>query len=136
MNELPKVLTTEEQRLKEEREMHENWLRIHPEYENVPESLRECASEVAEFEAMIASFELSHPLAELMSIVELTQADAPYHPVREPARLALALILKSLNVLKDETDISKDEHDRLKLEYKRLSRAVGVINNGIVDHNR
>lgn len=100
------------------------------------EALREAGPEIAEFEEMLVSFELAHPLAELHSIVELTPQEAPSHPIREPARLALDPIVAKLNILKIETNINKARYEELKAKYKRLSNAVGFINNGKVDHNR
>ncbi len=100
------------------------------------ENLRECEPEIAEFEEMVTSFELSHSLAELHLVIDLTPEEAPKHPVREPARVALIPIVTKLNTLKKETNISPEKHDELKAKYMHLSRAVGIINKNKVDHNR
>jgi hypothetical protein len=140
MNEkLPTGPTLEEIELKirqEEDERCEQFMKDHPELFAIPEVKRECGPEIAEFESLIASFESTFSLEALHQIVDLTPADAPKHPIREPARVALIPIVKLLNALKDETDITPEKHADLKKEYKRLSQAVGMINRDKVDHTR
>lgn len=138
MHEFPNELTAEEQRLKTDKEQNEQyWLKVYSETGSTLELSRlEAGPEIAEFNALIVSFELQYSIPELISIIDLTPAEALVHPLREPARLALRPILAKLNTLKSETNISPDEYDRLKVEFKRLSRAVGMINNNQVDHNR
>lgn len=117
----------------------ENRFRHVPQETAKPEEskeLRECESEITEFEEMILAFELTHPLEELHLIIDLRPEDAPQHPLREPARLALIPIVARLNALKNETNISPEKYEELKAKYKRLSRAVGMINSNKVDHNR
>ena len=106
---------------------------IHPEQLVPKKTLSESEADpkIAEFKAMIASFESAHPLAELNSIIDLTPAEAPKHPVREPARIALIPITAIFNTLGGNKDF-----ENLKAQYKRLSRAVGMINNNKVDHTR
>ncbi len=91
-------------------------------------SKREAGPEVAEFEALAASFESAYPLAQLESIVCYTLDEALKHPVREPARLALIPISQKLNVLRKETNISDDTYKQLKEKYDKLAMAVGTIN--------
>lgn len=100
------------------------------------QKLRECGPEIAEFEEMLLLFESEHSLAELSLIINLTPQEAPNHPVREPARVALGPIVSRFNKLKKETDISLEKHEELREKYMRLSRAVGIINNNKVDHDR
>lgn len=111
------------------------------EFEEEPvasEARREAAPEIAEFEALIAAFEQAHDLEALHAITELSAKDAPNHPVREPARLALYPIVALLIKLKEETNIDDETFSGLKAKHKRLDRAVGAIQTaiGIVDHNR
>lgn len=124
----------EEQNLSEEQ--YEQWMKDHPETVITPENLRECGPEIAEFEEMLASFELIHSLAELHLIIDLKPEDAPKYPLRESAKAALIPIVAKLNMLKKETNIAPEKHDELKAKYMHLSRAVGMINNSKVDHNR
>ncbi len=107
-------------------------------YEAPEESvlMREAVPEIEKFKEMITDFETTYPLEELHAIVELTREEAPNHPLRAPANNALKLILTSLNTLKSETDISPEQYEELKAEYKRLSRAIGIIgkDNRTVSH--
>ena len=129
--------TAEEQNLSEEQEeQYEQWMKDHPETVIAPEDLRECGPEIAEFEEMLASFELIHSLAELHLIIDLKPEDVSKYPLRESAKAALIPIVAKLNVLKKETNIASEKHEELKVKYMHLSRAVGMINNNKVDHNR
>jgi len=125
-----------EQQEREDAEQLADYLTRHPEPVISKEDLREAGPEIVEFEAMTALFESMHHLKELNSIINLTPVEAPKHPTREPARLALIPIVVLLNTLKKETDITPTKHEELKAKYMRLSRAVGIINNNKVDHNR
>ena len=86
---------------------------------------------------MLVSFELIHSLPELHLIIDLKPEDTSKYPLRESAKAALIPIVAKLNILKKETNIAPEKHEELKAKYKRLSRAVGIINsNNKVDHNR
>ena len=129
----------EEKRKQQEQqdaELLADYLARHPEQVIPPENLREAGPDVAQFESLVNSFESTHSLAELHSIVDLTPEDAPNHPVREPARLALIPIVAMLDTLRKETNISPEKYEELRTKYKRLSNAVGIINNNKVDHER
>lgn len=130
-------LSPEEKKKQQEREDAEllaDYLARHPVIS--PENLREAGPEIAQFESMIALFESTHSLPELHSIIDLTPVEASKHPIREPARVALIPIVAMLNTLKRETNISPAKHEELKAKYKELSRAVGMINNNKVVHDR
>ena len=132
-------LNPEEKKRKQEQEdakLLADYLARHPEPEILPENLREAEPEIAQFESMITLFESTHSLAELNLIIDLTATEASKNPIREPARVALIPIIALLNTLKKETNISTEKHEELKTKYRRLSRAVGMINNNKVDHNR
>ena len=98
--------------------------------------LRECGPEIVELEEMLVLFESENSLAELLLIIDLTPKEAPNHPIREPARNALIPIVAKLKMLKKETNISPEKQEQLRVKYMHLSRAVGIINNNKVDHNR
>lgn len=100
------------------------------------EDLRECELEIAEFEEMLTSFELTYSLAELHLIINLKPEDAIKYPLRKSAKTALIPIVEKLNILKEETNIAHGKYEELKAKYMNLSRAVGVIHNNKVDHNR
>ena len=135
MNEkMPPGLTPEQQKKKDEDAQYAQWMEAHPEPE--APALRESGPEIAEFEAMITRFEVEHSLEALHQIIDLAPEEAPKHPLREPARAALEPIVATLTRLKGETNISPEKYADLRAAYKRLSRAVGMINNGKVDHDR
>lgn len=119
-----------------ENEQYEEWLKDNPEIEIPKENLRACEPEITEFEDMISSFESTYSFEELHSIIDLTAEEAPNYPVREQAKSALIPIVMKLNALEKETDISPEKLGELKAKYKRLSRAVGIINSNKVDHSR
>ena len=103
-----------EQQEREDAEQLADYLTRHPEPVISKEDLREAGPEIVEFEAMITLFESMHHLEELNSIIDLTPAEAPKHPTREPARVALFPIVAELNTLKNETNISLEKHEELK----------------------
>lgn len=103
---------------------------------SVQETKLEHEPEVAKFKELVALFETEHSLAELHLIINLSPEEAPNHPIREPARKAIGPIVSQLKKLKEETNISPEQYEDLRAEYKRLSRAVGIINKGVVDHTR
>ncbi len=92
---------------------------------------RDCEQEVVEFTDLLAGFETKHSLEELNAILDLTPAESRQHPVREPARLDLIPIVARLNALKEETNIEEDRYKGLQAQYRRLSNAVGMINNKV-----
>jgi hypothetical protein len=133
---IPKPPLSEKQVSPDQEEQYNAWIKNHPETEIAPDTLRESAEEIAEFDTMIDVFESEHPLEELLSIVDLTPEQAMVHPVREPARKALSPIVAKLHALRDETNITPEKYKELQERYKRISRAVGIINNNKIDHTR
>ena len=119
----------------EERALAENFLPQYAEKNVVKEERRDCEQEVAELQSMLAAFEAEHSLGELHAITNLTPKDAPNHPIREPARKALIPILNKWNALKKETNISAERLAELYVGYRKLSEAVGIINNNKVRHS-
>lgn len=138
MNEkISEELTPEELERREQEEAYEDWMKEHPRVVIPPEERREAGPEIERFEQMIADFEATYSLEELHAITELTFETAKDHPLRAPANKAISPIVTLLNALEEETDISPERHDALKAEYRRLSRAVGVIGkDDKVDHTK
>ena len=62
--------------------------------------------------------------------------EAEVHPVREPARIALNTIREMLKSLGTKTNISAEKLAEGEATYKKLSQAIGILNNNIVDHDR
>lgn len=107
-----------------------------PEAEIPPEARRECGPDIADFEAMIASFEARHDLDALHAITNLSGREAFQHPVRAPARLDLQAIIAKLSRMWKETDIDDTTYTALLKRIQPLYKAVGTINNDVVDHVR
>ena len=138
MNEgTPGGSTPEELKQREEQkqmELYEQWVADHPDPERryIDE---EHSPEIAELEQRYTSFESGHSLLELHAITE--EEDARTNPVRQSAKEALDPILAILNTLERETNISPEKFKELKEKYRRLSKAVGIIDkDGKVDHAR
>ena len=117
----------------EELAFAEQWLSDHPVQ---VETKKGYEQGVAEFENMIALFEVKYPLEELFAIVDLTSDPERQHLLRDPAKEALKPIFEKLNEIKEGTTISDEGYEELKAKWKKISNAVGMINRGIVDHNR
>ncbi|MFA6503561.1 MAG: hypothetical protein WCT54_01230 [Patescibacteria group bacterium] len=111
-------------------------LEDYPEAIVAPEDRQESGPEIAEFETLVTAFEAEHSIEALMAIVDLTPTEAAVHPIRQHARLALIPIVAKLNEIEKSSNISAAEFEKLKAQYKRLLRAVGMINKNKVDHNR
>lgn len=101
-----------------------------------PAQLIECGPQIAEIEALMVAFEATHDLAALHAITTITLADAMEHPLRKPAKVALIPIVALLTSLKCNTNITEERLEELKQKYLRLSRAVGMFNQGVLDHTR
>ena len=129
-------LNQKEEASAEELERYNAWMADHPEEIIAPENRVECAPAITEIETLFEDFEKKHDLSALHAIIKLTPKEAPDNQTREPARIALEAIVFKLNFLKEQTNITKEKLEELKGGYKKLSQAVGIINNNIVDHTR
>lgn len=98
------------------------------------ETKRESGPEILEVEALIAKFESEISVEELTMLN--TAKEALASPLREKAKEEIKPILKIIQTLKKETNIGPDKLEELEVKYRRLSRAIGMINSGKVDHNR
>lgn len=107
----------------EEVEQAEHWL-LHIEVEVRTKATMPADKEIApsELEKIFDIWLTPEKLDALHAIT--TQEEAMTSPLRKEARLALAVILKLS---------CTSEHQK---KYKMLSRAVGMINSGSVDHTR
>jgi len=83
---------------------------------------------------MFTMFEWSHSIGALRTIK--TEDEARNSTERKSAKRALVPIVDMLKFLDWRTNITEEELDGLRKKYKILSNAVGMINNGMVDHDR
>ncbi len=130
-------------RLQEEAEIvrQKLWLNDHPDTTRFSgkELSKETNYLVGRIEELMASFEARLPLGELHAIVDLRPQDVERHPLREAAKAALIPIVYILNELKDRAKskkFTKQKYEEIYEKYMHLSRAVGMINNNKVDHDR
>lgn len=91
-----------------------------------PEKRRESGPEVSELKALITAFEQKHSIEDLFEMT--SDGSKITRPLRESAKDALVPILKKLQTLKKETDISPEKLVDLFLDYRRFSSAVGMVN--------
>ena len=89
---------------------------------------------IKHIENLFAAYEVKHDLEALSAIQ--TEEIALKSVERKAAANDLPLILSQLNLLKTETNITNDGYMKLHDRYKKLSRAVGIISRGQVDHTR
>ncbi|MDO8566044.1 MAG: hypothetical protein Q7S04_02560 [Candidatus Moranbacteria bacterium] len=143
-NEFPKPIPTPEQEPKAHArtnvaelspahtEQAPEWL---VKYANEPEitqpSPEECEQKIQELVSLMNAFEAHYPIKTLYAITDLAPAAAPHHPIREPARRDLIPIVALLTAYAPQ-----NKTHPLQIRYRYLSRAVGIINNGKVDHER
>jgi hypothetical protein len=125
---------TPEEIEKEEEERYQLFLRDHPEEEMVvPDEVREdCQKYVASLRETLRIVKEKFPVAELNAI--LTEEQALNNPIRESGKITLELFLGSLDFLRKYTNITADVYNELHAQYVIFSRAVGVINKGLVNH--
>ena len=97
-------------------------------------SLVECSPHIQELEAMFAPFIVEEILRALNAIK--TEREALHSQERASAKAALGPILNALGFLRDKTNITDEEYRKLDGKYKKLSRAVGILSRGTVDHDR
>jgi hypothetical protein len=92
--------------------------------------------EIAALEQYFAEFETKFPLVELHAITTLSKENGYKHPLRDEAKASLGPITEMIHVLEEETNTSAEKIIEYTNRYKLLSRAVGIISGGVVDHTR
>ena len=104
---------------------------------NTQEALKpkiECGSHIKEFETMLTPL-LKEKLLVALNTLE-TEEEALNSEERESANKALTPVVTMLKFLKERTNITEEKYNKLQTKYKSISRAVGIINSGKIDHNR
>ena len=94
----------------------------------------ECGPHIEEFEEMLAPL-LRKEVLEVLDAIK-TEEVALNSEERESAKNALIPLVEKMKFLDRRTNITRDEYDRVHKKYKIISNAVGMINNGMVDHDR
>ena len=94
----------------------------------------ECGPHVEEFEKMVDPL-LKEELLVALNKLE-TEEEAKNSQERKSIKEALISLVEKMNFLKKRTDIGEEEYEKMHEKYKIISRAVGIVNSGMVDHNR
>lgn len=131
-------LTPEELERKEDAKWEDrcnDFVEKHPEPMPSPEELASPEDQVKGFEQLCASFEDQYPLEDLHKIIDLTPQEAPLHPLRGPAKLALNPIYARLTILKNLFGADTDQYRGLQVQWLRLSHAVGRSRGVIIVHD-
>ena len=102
--------------------------------ENREAYLIESGPHIEALKQMFAPFLEESFLAALNTLT--TEEEARSNEERDSANKILSSIMRELTFLSNETNITCEEYNDLYEKYKILSRAVGIINRGIVDHTR
>ncbi len=147
---------------KEELEILECFTKDHPKSAVQVETRRHCEKEKDQFLRMVDEFMHNNSLERLNAVLDvspalydllvhykgwtaekietaltnLTPEDATKYKDRLTANNDLIPIVALMNKIEKETDITQAEFAKLEDAYKKLSRAVGIINNNKVDHTR
>ena len=86
--------------------------------------------------ALITEHRRAHNIGETLTIAELSENEEALLTIREPLLHALKPITAQLSFLAEKTDATPETLDTLKARYRALSRAVGIISAGAIDHTR
>ncbi|NOY35857.1 MAG: hypothetical protein GXP44_03000 [bacterium] len=87
-----------------------------------------------EIEEILEPFLKEEVLARLNSLT--TEEEARSNEERASAMEILTSVMNKLNFLINKTDIADEKYDELYKKYRVLFRAVGMVNRGMVDHDR
>ena len=101
--------------------------------ESTDSPTHETARELETLKALFSSFETTYDLEVLHAIT--TRKEALESASRDSAKEDLKPIVRLLDTLETKAGVSKEEYTVLREQYNTLSRAVGMINNGQVDHS-
>ncbi|QQR82571.1 hypothetical protein IPJ70_00440 [Candidatus Campbellbacteria bacterium] len=119
-----RLLTLFEEEKKAHKEMYRARLRdTEPEIKN---------PEIKNIETLFTTFETNHNLELLLAIQ--TEKEAMESSERSAAKKDLSLILSQLKTLGTGTTITTEQLLELHKKYDTLSRAVGIINSGRLNH--
>ncbi len=134
---IERILSPKEIQDREDAERLAEYLKMHPEKPAVPISKIENETRKEELERLVVEFESKYDLAELNAIEELSPALLSMFMQKEAV-----LTAEDARKFEIRTSAKKDLIPIWKLDggkgkdYLRLSRAVGIINNGKIYHDR
>jgi len=103
---------------------------------NAQEALKEkveCGPYVEEFEEMLIPL-LEEEFLAVLNTIE-TEKEAEDSEERKFAKEALVPITERMNFLRARTDIEEEKFEKLYKKYETISRAVGMKNKGLINHN-
>ena len=114
--------------------MYEQFMRNNPDVKVPDEERLEHVGGIRIAEIHFEFFEKSVDIEALYATQ--TKEETENNANREVAKELIKPMLKMIQRLKAESDIPEDVYDELFERYIYYSRAIGVINNGMVDHER
>jgi hypothetical protein len=95
----------------------------------------QCTEKIKELEALYTNFEQTHNLDVLNAIQVHTPEEAYANTVREAAKKDLPAIASLKILLDKQSQIPKEAIQKLHTRYQLIQAAVGVLNNGQLDHS-
>lgn len=93
----------------------------------------DCRERVEKFEAEYAPYFSKETLAHLNAITSVSEALADIK--RKSVKVVLGEILKELQAMKSETNITDEEYAKLYAKRNALMRAFGTLRNGAIDRS-
>ena len=117
----------------EQQSYYESWLADHPESQISQELFETCESRMAE---LLRSFETVHSIADLYAVTQITVENALESSMRQAAKVSMRPLAELLLVSKVKHGSASREYNEVFPRYQYFSRAVGMLNNGKVDHTR
>lgn len=117
-------------------EEYEDLIKQHEDF-NTQEALKEkveCGPHIKRLEKVLDMLSREE-LLDILNAIE-TEKEARSNMERDLAEGFLVPLVEKMHFLRDRTDITDKEYDNLHEKYKIISRAVGMINGGLVDHDR
>jgi hypothetical protein len=98
------------------------------------EERREAREEVLQLEGLFEAFESEFSSEVLGAVSNLTTEEALSFPLRIAAKSRLNVIVKLLNDIENETNVTPQKFAELDARYRKISSAVGFVNNSTVRH--
>lgn len=118
----------------EDQKALEAYLDTHPEPVVESQESIEAEAEMEKFNELITTFEATHSLEALYVFSDITPENVDaINAIREPARLDLIPIVAAFQKYRNT---NYELYVKMREKYMPLSRAVGIINNKKIHHDR